>query len=164
MIARRLGSTSRRSLLVGMGLAGVGIVLPAAAQQEGTPATLTEGSAEMPAWTFTLHALQDPYAGAMQAPVEAQPGTRYVAAEVELRNDSDQALNFTPIDIRIRDAAGVEYRGGGAIGAEPMINPRNLNPGELSRGWVWFTLPEGASAIELVYVGPQPQFRIPLTG
>ena len=71
-----------------------------------------------------------------------------------------RALAFTPIDIRLRSADGVEYRGGSAIGMEPTINPRNLNPGERSRGWVWFTVPEGTTASEIVYIAPQPQFRI----
>ncbi len=44
-----------------------------------------------------------------------------------------------------------------------MINPRSLNPGELSRGWVWFNVPAEARLLEVVYVAPAPQFRVPLT-
>lgn len=116
----------------------------------------------LPAWFFAVHAVQDPYPGAMQAPATLPPGTRIVAAEVEVINDADQALNFTPVEIRLRDGGGVEYRGGGAIGVEPMIGPRNLNPGERSRGWVWFVLPEAAQPVEIAYVAPAPQFRVPL--
>jgi hypothetical protein len=100
----------------------------------------------------------------MQFPQAPPAGTRYLAAEVEIDNASDQPLAFTPAEIRVRDETGLEYRGGSAIGTEPSINVRNLNGGERSRGWVWFTLPANARAVQLVYVGPQPEFRIDLTG
>jgi hypothetical protein len=116
----------------------------------------------LPAWFFAIHIVQDPYPGTMQAPAALPAGMRAIAAEVEIINDADQALNFTPVEIRIRDEAGVEYRGGGAIGTEPLISPRNLNPGERSRGWVWFLLPTAARPIEIVYVAPAPQCRVPL--
>ena len=119
-------------------------------------------SAGPPDWSFVVHTYQDTYTGQIQAPQEQPPGTRFVAAEVEVINDSDQSLNFTPLDLRLRSDTGVEYRGGSAIGTEPTINPRNLNPGERSRGWVWFIVPVDAIATELVYFGPSPQFRIPL--
>ena len=115
-----------------------------------------------PAWSFALHAVQDPYGGQMQVPQTPPAGTRYVAAEVEVINDSDQALNFTPVEVRLRDQAGTDYRGGAAIGGEPMISQRNLNPGERSRGWVWFIVPAAALAVEIVYVAPAPQYRVPL--
>ncbi len=65
---------------------------------------------------------------------------------------------------------GSHRRGGGgtvgvpgaAIGTEPMISPRNLNPGERSRDWVWFIVPEATVPVEFLYVAPPPQFRIPL--
>jgi hypothetical protein len=155
---------TRRALLA----ASVGAaVLPAAStasQPEATPGATTDSRVTAPSWVFQLHAVQDPYAGAMQVPAEVPAGQRVVAIEVEVTNDSDQALNFTPLDVRIRDAAGLEHRGGAAIGAEPMINPRNLNPGERSRGWVWYVVPEEAALAEVVYVAPPPQFRVSLTG
>lgn len=115
-----------------------------------------------PSWRFHTHQVQDPYGGAIQVPQEAPGGTRYVGVEVEVVNEADQALNFTPIDVYVRIDSGVDIRGGGALGAEPSINPRNLNPGERSRGWVWFIVPEDAVPVEIVYIAPQPQFRVPL--
>ncbi len=90
------------------------------------------------------------------------PGTRYVAAEVGIDNESDQPLNFTPADIRLRDTAGVEYRGGTALGTEPAISPRNMNLSERSRGWVWFTVAAESQFVQLVYAAPQPQLRVDL--
>lgn len=162
----RVGQTSRRQFLRATA-AGTAIPLtgPSGRAVAGglTPEAEEEtGRVDAPAWGFVLHAVNDPYVGEMQAPKEPPPGTRYVAAEVEIINDADQALNVTPLDVRLRDEAGTEYRGGGAIGSEPMLNPRNLNPGERSRGWVWFILPEEAMPVEIVYVAPPPQFRVPL--
>jgi hypothetical protein len=115
-----------------------------------------------PAWFLTLHQLHDPYPGDIQAPAEPPAGTRYVAAELQIDNESDQALDFTPADIRLQDEAGFEYRGGTAIGAEPMLNARNLNGGERSRGWVWFTVTAEARLAGLIYAAPGPLFRVPL--
>ena len=156
--------TTRRRL---MWAAGTGLALATAQSgamaRSQTPAAT--GEAEpigLPAWLFVVHTLTDPYSGTMQAPATLPTGTRVVAAEVEVINDADQALNFTPVEIRLRDEAGVDYRGGGAIGTEPMINPRNLNLGERSRGWVWFLLPAAVAPVELIYVAPAPQYRVPL--
>jgi hypothetical protein len=155
--------TNRRALVqaAGSGLALAGIGSSTAARSQTPTAGETKPVAPPP-WYFAVHIVQDPYPGTMQAPQQPPAGTRYVAAEVEVINDADQALNFTPVEIRLRDESGLEYRGGGAIGAEPMINPRNLNPGERSRGWVWFALPVAAIPVELVYVAPAPQYRVPL--
>lgn len=142
------------------------LALPAHAviAQDATPLPGEGGSSriEAPAWSFTLVKAQDPYTGTLQVPQEVPAGNRVVAVEIEVINDADQALNFTPIDVRLRDAAGTEFRGGAAIGIEPMINPRNLNPGERSRGWVWFIVPDSTHLVEVVYMAPQPQFRAKL--
>lgn len=166
-MAADAGQTSRRRLL-GSAVAGAFLALPGTtsdvlAKQATATAQGPLGRVEAPAWAFLLHEVQDPYAGEIQAPSEPPAGTRYVATEVEIVNDSDQSLNVTPLDVRLRDEAGVEYRGGGAIGEEPTINPRSLNPGELSRGWVWFIVPAEAGLVEVVYVAPAPQFRVPLS-
>jgi hypothetical protein len=159
---------NRRAILWATAAGAAGVAPVGAAQQSATPAPATPepvggpATAEPPAWLFVVHLAHDPYAGTIQVPQELPDGTRPVAVEVEIVNDSDQALAFTPIDVRLRDAAGIDYRGGGAIGTEPTINPRNLNPGERSRGWVWFIVPEDAVPVEIVYVAPQPQFRVPL--
>jgi hypothetical protein len=153
---------SRRALLVAT-VAGAALPLHVAARQpEATPGAASGARVTAPQWVFELHEVQDPYAGAMQVPAEVPAGQRVLAVEVEISNDSDQALSFTPLDVRLRDAAGVEHRGGAAIGTEPAINPRNLNPGVGARGWVWYVVPEATEPAEVVYVGPPPQFRVPL--
>lgn len=153
---------SRRALLAAT-VAGAALPLQAAARQpEATPGATSDTRVTSPQWVFELHEVQDPYAGTMQIPAEVPAGQRVLAIEVEVSNDSEQPLDFTPLDVRLRDAAGVEHRGGAAIGAEPTINPRNLNPGERSRGWVWYVVPEATEPAEVVYVAPPAQFRVSL--
>jgi hypothetical protein len=164
MKEHRFPCATRRELF-GIAVAGVAAATLGSdrAHAQATPAA-ADGSriAVAPNWTFVVHNVEDPYSGDIQVPQEQPPGMRFVAAEVEVINASDQSLAFTPIDIRLRTLDGIEYRGGSAIGTDPTINPRNLNPGERSRGWVLFTIPEVGVAVELAYLAPQPQFRIAL--
>jgi hypothetical protein len=164
MKQHRFPCATRRELF-GFAAAGVAAATLGSdrAWAQATPAA-EDGSriAVAPNWTFVVHNVEDPYSGDIQVPQEHPPGMRFVAAEVEVINASDQSLAFTPIDIRLRTLDGIEYRGGSAIGTDPTINPRNLNPGERSRGWVLFTIPEAGVAVELAYLAPQPQFRIAL--
>jgi hypothetical protein len=139
-----------------------GLAAESAAAQATATAAGAGRRADPPAWSLTLYLLQDPYAGVIQAPAQPPPGTRYVGAEIEIDNASSQPLAFTPAEVRLRDATGYEYRGGSAVGTEPVISPRNLNGGERSRGWVWFTVMQEAQLEELAYVAPQPQYRIDL--
>jgi hypothetical protein len=158
--------TSRRRLLGAAALALPALALANTGDGEvAAQATPTDDGVQRvsaPAWTFGVVQVQDPYPGTMQFPQTPLPGTRYVAAEVEIDNASNLPLAFTPAEVRLRDEAGTDYRGGSALGTEPSISPRNLNGGERSRGWVWFTIPANTRPVQLVYVGPQPEFRINL--
>ena len=158
----RIPHATRRELMgsLAAGVAAVTLWTDRASAQATPDAVSADRTAMAPNWSFVLHSYQDDYSGEIQAPQERPAGMRFAAAEVEIIDDSDQPLAFTPIDVRLRSVDGIEYRGGSAIGMEPTINPRNLNPGERSRGWVWFTVPEGTTASEIVYIAPQPQFRI----
>lgn len=164
--------TTRRRLVGGLAAGGIGSVGAHASTvvvraQGSTPVPdpggdTPVGEATAPQWAVIVATLQDPYAGEIQAPSDPPSGVRFVAAEVVIDNGSSQALNFTPADIRLVDASGIEYRGGAAAGTEPFLGVRNLNGGDRSRGWVWFIVPEDAEITELVYVAPPPLFRIPL--
>lgn len=158
---------TRRHLLGAAALSGSGIALGALARPAAVDAQATPVAGETrigpPAWYVDILAFQDPYAGVIQAPSAPPPGTRYVAAELSIENDSDQPLNFTPTEIRVRDVSGAEHRGGTAIGTESMLNARNLAGGERLRGWVWFTIPAEAELVALTYTGPAPQYVYHLT-
>ena len=140
-----------------------------AGQDAGTPATSNPpvemiGRAEMPRWTFTVVSYQDPYAQErVTRPEQPEPGTRYVAAEVVIDNASDQPLEFSTSDIRLRDEGGVEYQAStSVVGAEPRLTAQNLPGGERTRGTVWFVVPEGVQITELRFTAPPPQLRVAL--
>src|SRR3954451_23305101 len=161
----RIGA-NRRQLIAAFAVFGLAAAHSGASPRnvlarQSTPESTT-GRIGPPQWFLTVITLQDPYSGVIQAPAEPPANTRYIAAELQIDNDSDQALNFTPTDIRLRDEAGFEFRGATAIGQEPMLNARNLNAGERSRGWVWFTVAADARLVELIYVAPAPTFRATL--
>lgn len=131
--------------------------------QDGSPAAVPVGTTTGPAWAFVVHLVQDPYPGVIVYPEELPAGTRGVAAEVEVVNGSDQPLAFDPYQIRLRDSAGVSYQAGDVFGGESDLEGRNLEGGELARGWVWFAVPAEARPIELVLIPQAPEFRVPLT-
>ena len=163
-----VGTATRRSLARVALVVASGVVLGPGRLRR----TAAQGErATAPNWSFAALQAQDPYAGSVEsgAPqVTADAGATPIAAarvvgfEVEVDNSSDQPLDFSPSDVRLRLADGVEYRGGVTIGAEPRISSRMLNPGERSRGWVWFAVPGDAELLELVYVAPPPELRIQL--
>ena len=144
-------------------LAGGRLVAPVAAQEERI---------DGPNWSFAVYQVLDPYRGVVEQQPQADPylreGTptaiprRVVAFEVEIDNAWDQALDFSPSALRLRETSGLECRGGLTLGLEPRINARVLNPGERARGWVWFTVPESAELIHLAYVASPPEFRVAL--
>ena len=142
-----------------------GLTAVAQEAQTGTPSPAPElvGQAEMPHWVFTVQVFQDPYAGVLTRPAEPEPGMRYVAAEIVIENQSDQPLDFTASDVRLRDEQGVEYAANSAVvGEEPKLVSQNLPDGERTRGWVWFTVPEGTAITELRFVPAPPQLRVRL--
>jgi hypothetical protein len=160
---------SRRHVIGAIAAAGSSVMLGSAVDAAAKTTVQPAGTASpeaslgrigMPAWWLTVETFQDPYAGVVQQPAQPPPGTRYLATEVVIENASNQGLNFTPADVRLRDATGQEFRGGTAVGTEPFIAPRNLNGGERSRGWIWFTAPAGAQIVEIVYVAPPAELRV----
>ena len=163
---------TRRSAVAALILAGAA-PLVASAQQSNEPAaqavatpTTTEappiGEATMPQWRFVVLEMIDPYGGTLTKPDGLPANTRVIALQVILLNESDQPLEFTVTDFRLRDTDGSEYRAGDYLGTEPRIVSQNLPDGERTRGWVWFGIPEAAQVAALVFVAPPPVLRVPL--
>ena len=117
----------------------------------------------MPDWRFIVVTYEDPYSREMLQPQEPEPGKRYIAAEVEVRNNSDRPLAVAPGQIRLRDADAVDYTNSGLVGSDPRLYDVNMLPGERVRGWVWYGVAEGVQPVELVYVPAAPQLRVDVT-
>lgn len=118
------------------------------------------GVAPAPDWSFTVVAIEDPYTGRITRPSEPDPDARFVGVQVIITNGSDSPLDFQVSDVRLRDADGVEYQAGEAIGSEPRLVSQNLPDGERTRGWVWFQIPKGSRVSEVRFYGPRPVFRV----
>ena len=165
------GLVRRRLLLAIAGLAAPGLGFgrhPArGAAQDVTPEVGDQagqvGQVETPRWIFTVLTLEDPYTGEITRPDEPVAGMRYLAALVAIDNASDQPLEFSSSDIKLRDEQGVEYPAGSVSGREPRLASQNLPGGFRTQGSVWFALPEDAVAVELKLNAPSPQLRVPLT-
>jgi len=158
---------SRRSAIVALGAAGLAAVWAPgvfASQDAATPAPDgdTLGEASMPDWRFAAINLRDPYEGTLTKPTGVSAGIRVVAFEVSLANQSDQPLEFSIANIRLRDSDGVEYRAGDYLGTDPRLVSQNLPNGEITRGWIWFGVPEETSLASIVFVAPPPTLRIAL--
>jgi hypothetical protein len=136
--------------------------------QAGVPAALgqsaTQDAATAPApdWTFVVHGMQDPYAGALTTPSEPVPGMRYVGFDVEVVNDSDQPLSYSSTGVYLRDEDGFSYRSGAVAGREPALKGRTMPVGERARGWVWFEVPQDATLTEILLVPTAPELRVGL--
>ncbi len=135
--------------------------LSSAAAQQATP-TAPIGSADAPAWTFTVTIFKDPYEGTISRPKTPPEGARIVGAEVIIENGSDQPMSYTTRDIHLRSIDGVEYSAGEVDGEEPGLVSQDLPDGERARGWVWFAVPEADELKEIRFLGPQPVFRVAL--
>ena len=137
----------------------VQIGVPAALGQGATPGAVTVPA---PDWMFVVHGMQDPYAGVLTTQREPASGMRYVGADVEVVNASDQPLSFADDSVVLRDDEGFSYRSGTVVGSEPALRGRIMPGGEQARGWVWFEVPEGATLTEILLVPAAPELRVGL--
>ncbi len=120
------------------------------------------GRAVTPDWTVTVHDYQDPYSGQVTNPEDPPAGTRYIGADIEIANASDQGLTFVRDRVRLRDADGFEFKAGSTSGDAPAIEGRTLGQDERSRGWVWFTVSSESRITELLLIPSAPEFRVPI--
>lgn len=169
------GRTSRRYMLGALATGGSAVILAAGsgqlgiarAQEPGTPEATPQGDGDAvriapPDWAFVVHRIEDPYELPEGSTLVVPPGTSYLAAEVEIDNASNQPLAFAVAQIRLRASDGVEYLPGRAAGPETTLNGRVIPPGEQSRGWLWFNVPEDVELTELVFIAQNPEFSLPL--
>lgn len=90
---------------------------------------------------LTAVTLEDPATPGMF--YDAEPGTRLVAVEIIVSNAGAEAVSVNPLYTSLVDADGFVYEAELA-GRDGQIDTMELAPGERVRGWVAFTIPEGA--------------------
>ncbi len=165
---------SRRKVIGGvaaLSAAGLAMSIPGASTraQSATPPTSTEtvgenavGRVRAPTWTFIVYNYQDPYQGDVQTSDVVSSTMRVIAVEVEIANDSPNALPFYTGNIHLRANDGFDYFGSPIYGAEPRLSGRTLSRGDTARGWVWFGVPGGATLDQVILVAPAPELNVPV--
>jgi hypothetical protein len=167
--------TTRRQLLATGALPVAGVAVAhslgivniearqAFAAQEATPSAQEVGTAQAPAWSFTVTQYHDPWGGAVSRPETPPAGTRYIGAEVVIRNDSEDPMEYTTRDIFLRSIDGVQYPAGEVTSDDvPALVNQNLPDQERARGWVWFAVRQEDEITSVQFVGPSPVFRVRL--
>jgi len=104
-------------------------------------------------WQLVVHGIQNHYTppkGQYGFQQTADPGTHYVAADVEVTNTTQSVQLFLDLLLRIEDPAGHIF------GLTPMLGVpdfpgENIDPGTSRRGLVFFQVPNTATSLDLVY-------------
>lgn len=125
-------------------------VEPAAPKAEPAPESvglgemLTQGD-----YTFGATQLEDP-ATKPGYFYEAEEGMRLVAVEIIVGNVSADEVSSNPLYSVLVDTEGFTYQPELA-GVEGQIETLNLSPGEKSKGWVGFIIPNDAAPATIKY-------------
>lgn len=96
----------------------------------------------------TLHQVQDPYAPTNQFETP-QPGQRFVAVEVEVRNTGDERLAMsTLLGAEVTDSQNRPWNVALAGTDLPHLDGE-VGPGEARRGWIVFGVAQDATGLQL---------------
>ena len=125
---------------------------PAPTPPAGSPRIT--GSTEHSGSLYTVNQLRDP---APPGSLQAGPGNRLVAIDVTQERIAPRLDAFSPYYFAVQDAGGnVYFPNGGESALEPAFSAGELAPGEQTRGWITFELPQGAKVLA-VLAEPNPQ-------
>jgi hypothetical protein len=100
-------------------------------------------------YSLSATAVEDPTTPGML--YEAQTGYKLVAVEMVVGNVSGETLSVNPLYVVLADSNGFVYQPELA-GRDGQIATVDLNAGEKAKGWVAFSIPEGATPASVKYV------------
>jgi hypothetical protein len=122
-------------------------VAPTAVPTQASGAKVGE-TARGQGYAVTMHEFVDPApAGRFSSP---KPGFRWVAFDVTVENTGTAQISFNPFYFTIKGTDNREYSQAFG-GMEPSLNSGQHQPGEATRGWVTFEVPEGLPLATLTY-------------
>jgi Domain of unknown function (DUF4352) len=99
-------------------------------------------------FAVTLHEVVDPAPdGSFSKP---KAGMRWVAFDVTVQNTGTQSLSYNPFYFKLKGTDNREYTLAFG-GNEPSLNSGDHAPGEATRGWVTFEVPEALALATLTY-------------
>jgi len=140
-------------------LAGMFWTFTASGQDDPSNSTIPV-TADIPNIQFLVYRVEDPYTGTITYPTTLNPDYRYIGAEVAIVNNGDYPVNAVWSSIRLRDSEGRDYAGGAVSGTDLPMRTRELQNGEVNRGWVWFAVPQDAEITTILYVPPATEIHV----
>jgi len=98
----------------------------------------------------TINEVRDPLApGQYLAP---KPGSRWVAFDVTVENAASKPRDYNLYFTRIKTADSREYQPAFVdADIQPLLQSGTQQPGEATRGWIAFEIPEGAQLATFTY-------------
>lgn len=99
---------------------------------------------------LTINEVRDPLApGQYLAP---KPGSRWVAFDVTVENAGSKPRDYNLYFARIKTADSREYQPAFVdTDIQPLLQSGTQQPGEATRGWIAFEIPEGAQLATFTY-------------
>ncbi len=98
--------------------------------------------------TMAVNAVE-PYTSGNQFMVP-KDGNKYVTVDITLKNNSKEPYTYNPYEFKLNDSEdyGYDYA---ITDKEPTLNSGTIQPGQTTRGFLTFEIPEANTASRLVY-------------
>jgi hypothetical protein len=75
---------------------------------------------------------------------------RWVSIDVSIKNTGTKPIGYNPFYFKLKSADNREYTAT-IGGVDPALKSGDHQPGEASRGWVTFEVPEGMALATVTY-------------
>jgi len=99
--------------------------------------------------SLTVYEVRDPQPPPQYAPPE--PGTRYLALDVSLRNVGTKTFSTNKLYFYLRGSDGRDYQVTFVSAPEPQVALRDLTPNDDTRGWITFEVPTGVQVVRVSF-------------
>jgi Domain of unknown function (DUF4352)/zinc-ribbon domain len=106
-------------------------------------------TAELRDRTLVVNEVQKGYPPPRQIRIE--PGNELLRVYVTLRNTSNQAFSYNPLNFKVQDSNGVQESRQVMMGLPYPIEPGSLAPEGTMEGNLVFEVPQGDSNLQLIY-------------
>jgi len=77
-------------------------------------------------------------------------GNKFVAVDVTLRNDSEEAYNYNVLEFSLQDNQDYSYSNA-TTDIKPCLTVGAIQPGQTTRGFIAFEIPSENESVKLVY-------------
>lgn len=98
--------------------------------------------------TITVNSV-NPYVSRNQF-LAPKSGNRFVAVDVTLRNDSNDAYNYNVLEFGLQDNEDYSYTNA-VTDIEPYLTVGAIQPGQTTRGFIAYEIPSENEPVKLIY-------------